>query len=165
MKKLFGLILSLLFLQTSCTFFNAPEGIVELRETSVHTRTERPTASEEIVYCSADVKITNTGDKTIYNCTITAVATSDKGIEHYISLNYDVNIPPSQSLYVTVEWSLVRQIDTSTETSTSGHSSGSETSSSSSSTSTTTTKTTVISTNEETGWNKSSIKILDYYFD
>lgn len=81
------------------------------------------------------------------------------------SLNYDVNIPPSQSLYVTVEWSLVRQIDTSTETSTSGHSSGSETSSSSSSTSTTTTKTTVISTNEETGWNKSSIKILDYYFD
>ena len=168
MKKLlesFGTTLLLLLLLSSCTFFSAPEGIAELSETSVHTRTERPTASEEVVYCSTDVKITNTGDKTIYNCTITAVATSDKGIEHYISLNYDVNIPPSQSLYVTVEWSLVRQIDTTTETKSSGHSSGSESSSSSSSTSTTTTKTSVVSTNDETNWKKDSIRIIDCYFD
>ena len=158
MKKLWGICL--VFLLAGCTMLDDPEGTVTLSQPSVHTRTERPTASEEIVYCSADVKITNTGDKTIYGCTINAVATSDKGIEHYISLSYDVLIPPSESLYVTIEWSLVRQIDTTTKTATESKGSGT----SGSSTSTTTTKATATGANDETGWDKDSLRVIDYYF-
>ena len=164
MKKFFGACLLLLFSLAGCTLFEAPEGTAELSESSVHTRTERPTASEEVVYCSADVKISNTSDKTIYGCTVTAVATSDTGIEHYVTLSYDVNIPPSQSIYVTIEWSLVRQIATTTNTVTTGSASGSETSSSSSSTSTVTTSVETAGSNEETDWDKSSIRIVDCFF-
>ena len=113
MKKIFGIVL--VFLLTGCTFFEEPEGTVQVETGSVHTRIEKVSTTEEIVYCTADLKITNTGDKTIYNCTISAVVKSDKDIEHYISLNYDVNIPPSQSVYVTAEWNLVRHIETITE--------------------------------------------------
>ena len=171
MKKFFGACLLLLFSLAGCTLFEAPEGTAELSESSVHTRTERPTASEEVVYCSADVKISNTSDKTIYGCTVTAVATSDTGIEHYVTLSYDVNIPPYQSIYVTIEWSLVRQIDTKTKvvSETSSHIPGSSvtssTSSSSSSTSTTSTTASVTDSNEEKDWNKSSVRIVDYFFN
>ena len=75
MKKFAGFVL--LFLLTGCSLFDLPEGEVELSQNSIHTRIERPTANEEIVYCSADIKITNTSDRTIYSCTINAVATSD----------------------------------------------------------------------------------------
>ncbi|MBO7637801.1 MAG: hypothetical protein J6S91_02385 [Treponema sp.] len=108
--------ISLLFLMAGCTLFDAPEGTVEVELGSVHTRIEQPTATEEIVYCSADLKITNIGNKTIYNCTISAVAKSDKDIEHFISFTRDVNIPPSQSIYLTAEWTLIRKIGASTET-------------------------------------------------
>ncbi|MBO7639069.1 MAG: hypothetical protein J6S91_08850 [Treponema sp.] len=108
--------LMLLFVLSGCTMFDAPEGNAELTRSSIHTRVERPTANEEIVYCSCDVKITNTGERTIYGFTITAVATSDKGVEHYITTSYEVTIPPSQSIYVTLEWSLVRQIESSSVT-------------------------------------------------
>lgn len=164
MKKFFGVCLLLLFSLAGCTMLNAPEGTAELSESSVHTRTERPTASEEVVYCSADVKISNTSDKTIYGCTVTAVATSDTGIEHYVTLSYDVNIPPSQSVYVTIEWSLVRQIETKTKTVTIGSVSGSESGSSSDSTATTTTLVETAGSNEETDWDKSSIRIVDCFF-
>ena len=118
MKKFFEMIAALLILGSllaSCSLFEAPDGTVEIETSSVRTRIERTSTSEETVYCSVDVKITNTSDRTIYNCAINAVATSDEGIDHYISLSYDVNIPPSQSLFVNVEWSLVRQVETSTE--------------------------------------------------
>ena len=155
----------LLFSLAGCTLFEAPEGTAELSESSVHTRTERPTASEEVVYCSADVKISNTSDKTIYGCTVTAVATSDTGIEHYVTLSYDVNIPPYQSIYVTVEWSLVRQIATKTKTVTIGSVSGSESGSSSDSTATTTTLVETAESNDETDWDKNSIRIVDCFFN
>ncbi len=118
MKKIFEMIATLLIwalLLAGCSLLEAPDGTVEIETSSVRTRTERTSTSEETVYCSVDVKITNTSDRTIYNCAINAVATSDEGIDHYISLSYDVNIPPSQSLFVNVEWSLVRQVETSTE--------------------------------------------------
>ncbi len=118
MKKFFEMIAALLILGSllaSCSLFEAPDGTVEIETSSVRTRIERTSTSEETVYCSVDVKIINTSDRTIYNCAINAVATSDEGIDHYISLSYDVNIPPSQSLFVNVEWSLVRQVETSTE--------------------------------------------------
>lgn len=156
MKKVY-LGLCFLLLLTGCSLFNAPEGTVEVESGSVHTRIEQPTATEEIVYCTADLKITNICSKTIYNCTISAVAKSDKDIEHFISLNYDVNIPPSKSIYVTAEWSLTRKVSTTTTTS----ASGSSTSSTSSTTSTTTTST----LNEETEWKKDSIKIVSYFFN
>ena len=105
----------LLFL-TGCSLFDAPEGTVEIEMGSVHTRVEQPTATEEIVYCSADLKITNIGNKTIYNCTVSAVAKSDRDIEHYISFTRDVTIPPSQSIYLTAEWTLVRKLGVTTET-------------------------------------------------
>lgn len=149
--------ISLLFLMAGCTLFDAPEGTVEVELGSVHTRIEQPTATEEIVYCSADLKITNTGNKTIYNCTVSVTAKSDKDIEHFISLSYDVNIPPSQSVYVTAEWSLIRKVSTKTTTSTSG--------SSTSSTSNTTSTTTTSTLNEETEWKKDSIKIVSYFFN
>ena len=109
--------------------------------------------------------------QTIYGCTVTAVATSDTGIEHYVTLSYDVNIPPYQSIYVTVERNLVRQIDTKTKvvSETSSHIPGSSvtssTSSSSSSTSTTSTTASVTDSNEEKDWNKSSVRIVDYFFN
>lgn len=151
MRKILGIFL--VFLVTGCSFFEQPEGTVELEMGSVHTRIEQPTATEEIVYCTVDLKITNTGDKTIYNCTISATAKSDKDIEHFISLNYDVNIPPSQSIYVTAEWSLIRKVKTTTTTS-SGISSSSSTSTA-----------TVLSTNDETTWKKDSLRILSYFFN
>ena len=115
MKKMFfGMLLS--FVLAGCSMFDAPEGTAVLAGNSVCTRTERPTASEEIVYCSCDVMVTNTCDRTIYGFTLTAVAASDKGVEHYISSSYEVTIPPYQSVYVTVEWTLVRQIETSSVT-------------------------------------------------
>ena len=164
MKKFFGACLLLLFSLAGCTMLNAPEGTAEISEPTVRTRIERPTASEEVVYCSADVKISNTSDKTIYGCTVTAVAKSDTGIEHYISLSYDVNIPPSQSIYVTIEWSLVRQIATKTKTVTIGSVSGSESGSSSDSTATTTTLVETAESNDETDWDRSSIRIVDCFF-
>ena len=163
MKKIW--MLGLALLMCGCTLLEAPEGTAELSEGSICTRTERPTASEEVVYCSADVKISNTGDKTIYGCTVTAVAKSDTGIEHYVSLSYDVNIPPSQSVYVTMEWSLVRQIETKTKTVTIGSVSGSESGSSSDSTATTTTLVETAGSNDETDWDRSSIRIVDCFFN
>lgn len=170
MKKFLGL--PLLLLLVGCSLLEQPEGIAELSETSVSTRIERPTTTEEIVYCTADVKITNTSDKTIYNCTVTAVAKSDKGIEHYVSLNYDVNIPPSQSIYVTLEWTLKRPIKTTTKTNSHSDTSGTSSGGSGYSTNESTTTSTSTSKPEvtlieygETDWNKNSITILDYYFN
>ncbi len=151
MKKVWGILLTVLV--TGCTLFEQPEGTVELEMGSVHTRIEQPTATEDIVYCTVDLKITNTGNKTIYNCTVSAIAKSDKDIEHYISLSYDVNIPPSQSVYVTAEWSLVRKIRTTTSTS------------SGSSSSSTTSTPTVLTTNDETNWKKDSLRIINYFFN
>lgn len=169
MKKIFGL--TLVFLLVSCSLSETPDGVAELSDYSVSTRIERPTTTEEIVYCNADVKVTNTSDKPIYSCTITAVAKSNLGIEHYISLNYDVNIPPSQSIYLTLEWSLVRQIETANESSSVGYTSGDSygsgfSSTSHSTTDTTGTSETVVSVvpNGETDWDKSSVTILDYFF-
>lgn len=169
MKKLLGLCLFVLL--AGCTLFDPPEGTAELSRSSVSTRIERPTTTEEIVYCNADVKVTNTSDKTIYKCTITAVAKSDKGIDHYVSLSYDVNIPPSQSVYITLEWSLVRQIDTAnvttTHSETHGTSNGSSLSSSSQST-TDSTGTTVpvvtVNPNGETAWDVNSVELIDCFF-
>lgn len=165
MKKFFGACLLLLLTLTGCTMFEAPEGTAEISEPTVRTRTERPTASEEVVYCSADVKITNTSDKTIYGCTVTAVATSDTGIEHYVTLSYDVSIPPSQSIFVTMEWSLVRHIETSTKTVTSGSVGGSDLSSLSNTTSTVTTSAKISDSNDEKSWDKNSLRIVDCFFN
>ncbi len=237
MKKIFFAI-TMIVLVAGCSMLEPPEGVAELSVSSVRTRTERTSSEEETVYCSADMKITNTGSRTIYCCTVNAVAASDTGIEHYISLSYDVSIPPSQSVYVTVEWSLVRQVETVSETVTESNSenftpectstsdsltvndsttssdstnssdttstvstpSGTDTTSTttshtggtssttgqtntsgttttttttpsststatSTSSSTSTTMTKVSASNEETGWNKESIRILEYFFN
>lgn len=187
MRKFLGLLVMILF--AGCTLFDAPEGDVELSPRSVHIRSEKVSPTEEIVYCCADIKVTNTGNKTIYDCTVSAVATSDKGIEHYISMHCDVNIPPSKSVYLKIEWQLVKKIETKTETTTetnteisedsegesssnatSNSSSGSSSSTTSSTSSGTTTSTTITTTEtasdtEESSWNKSSVKILDYFFN
>ncbi len=169
MKKYFGL--ALLFLLVSCSLYETPDGKAELSESSISTRLERPTTTEEIVYCTADVKVTNTGDKPMYSCTITAVAKSNLGIEHYISLTYDVNLKPSQSIYLTLEWHLVRQIETANVSSSLGNTSGYSNGSSYSSSSHSSTHTTGTSENEvtvipngEIDWDKTSVKILDYFF-
>lgn len=143
--KIAGFALALLF--SGCKFFDSPEGVVELVPSSVHTRSEISSATEEVVYCSADVKITNTGSSTIYDCTLSAVATSDKGIQHFVSMHYDVNIPPSQSLFITLEWKLVKKIETITQTSTSGNISENTSGSTSDHTSSSTTESTSGSTN------------------
>ncbi len=149
MKRFIGLII-LIFAITGCTYFDDPEGIAELSVNSIHTRTERPSANEEVVYCSADVKITNVSDRTIYNCTVNAVATSDKGIDHYISLNYDVNIPPYKSLYLNIEWSLVRQIETSSVTVSESSSDAESTSNSNSKSNSTTNNTNTLDSTSHT---------------
>lgn len=158
-------ILIFTILLSSCTLFDSPEGFVELSENSIHTRTELQGEKEEVVYCCANAKITNTGDKTIYTCTITAVAKSDADIDHYVSLSYDVTIPPSQSIYVTIEWSLVRQIEITNTTTTNGSTSGSSSGTSTSSTATTTTSTRISDANLEKNWKTDSLKIVDYFFD
>ena len=76
-----------------------------------------------------------------------------------------MNIPPSQSVYVTMEWSLVRQIETKTKTVTIGSVSGSESGSSSDSTATTTTLVETAGSNDETDWDRSSIRIVDCFFN
>lgn len=162
MKKLFGFIA--MFLLTGCTLFDAPEGNVKISQNSIRTRSEIISNTEEIVYCSADVKVTNTGNKTIYDCTVSAVATSDAGIEHYVSMHCNVNIPPSGSIYLTIEWQLVKKIETTITEETKTNATGGTNSSSSSSTSTSTTSTETSTSTEESSWDKSSIKILDYYF-
>lgn len=169
MKKLLGL--PLLILLVGCSLFELPEGLAELSEASVTTRIERPTVTEEIVYCNADVKITNTSDKTIYNCTITASAKTDLGVEHFISLDYDVNIPPSQSIYVTLEWTLKRPIKTTNKTESDSVTNGTSWGSAGSSSNQSTTKTTSTTKPEvtliqygESDWDKTSVTILDCYF-
>ncbi len=170
MKKFLGL--SLLFLLAGCSLLEPPEGVAELSEASVSTRIERPTTTEEIVYCSADVKITNTSDKTIYNCTITASAKTDLGVEHFISLDYDVNIPPSQSIYVTLEWTLKRPIKTTNKTESDSKTDGTSLGDSGYSTNHSTTTSTSTSKPEvtlieygEKDWDKTSVTLLDYYFN
>ncbi len=164
-KNLGFMTILLLFGLTGCSIFGTPEGLVELSPRSIHIRSEKASASEEIVYCCADVKVTNQGNKTIYDCTVSAVATSDAGIEHYISMHCDVNIPPSQSIYLKIEWQLVKKIETIIKEETETTANGSSTSSSSSSTTTSTTTTETSDSTEESSWDKDSVKILDYFFN
>jgi NADH:ubiquinone oxidoreductase subunit len=160
MKKLFFILMTMILL-TGCTLLEPPSGTVELSIQSIRTRSEEASSTDEIVYCNADVKVTNTGNTTIYDCTITALATSTEGIEHYISMHYDVNIPPSKSIYLTLEWQLHKKIETSTTTKATGNSS----SSSSTSTSTTTTSSKDAESNDEVNWNKNSVTIIEYFFN
>lgn len=117
-KKLimaFSLSLSLL----SCSFYDDPEGKVEILD--VYTRYEQgyredyftfgsstskqhEYKTEEVLisYLCTTVKITNTCDKKIYNTTINIQANAGERT-YYKTISLDVIIKPGESIYIPIE--------------------------------------------------------------
>lgn len=104
LKMVMGIFV--IFLVNSCSFFEKPEGKVEI----VSISTTKTDSSSKVHYCTVELKITNTSDKEIYSSTIGLSLASDKR-RYYQSLGYDVTIPCDQSVFVSTQYSFQETSD------------------------------------------------------
>lgn len=110
MKKLcYLLLISFLFL--SCSAINSaiedlkkkPEGKAEISSTVTYTY-------ENVSYCDVFVAVTNTGNRPIYNATVSVKILSTK--QNYCATSvYERVIPPGNTVYVPLNFMIVYKLD------------------------------------------------------
>lgn len=102
--QVFLILTALLY--SSCSFFKSPSGEVKV----VAIYTENSTSSPVTCYCTVELEIKNTSDRNIYSSTASISLASNKN-RYYQSLGYDVTIPPGGKIFVSTNFSFVKQGD------------------------------------------------------
>lgn len=95
MKKFFNFIFFSFFVFYGCTFFESPKGNSEI--ISVHTRNYAETH-----YLSITIRLSNVGNKNIYNSTISVQADSTKKT-YYKTATSNTIINPNNEIYFIIE--------------------------------------------------------------
>ena len=89
---------------TSCSFFSSPQASSEIISTYTND-------SDEYHYLSAVIKVSNTGNKTIYQTVISLQA--DTNIRtYYKTTSSSLTIQPANSVFITVDFSFKDEKET-----------------------------------------------------
>ena len=86
---------------TSCTFFSSPQASSEIISTYTND-------SDEYHYLSAVIKVSNTGNKTIYQTVINLQANTNIRT-YYKTATSTLTIQPSNSIFLTVDFSFTEE--------------------------------------------------------
>lgn len=120
--KKIGILIALLTIPLSCNLFEEPYGEAELLDTYtrnekgyieeyfsfgssslISSDQEKPKPTEVLIsYICTTIKITNSGNKNIYNSTINVSAKAGERT-YYKTISLDITIAPGCSIYIPIE--------------------------------------------------------------